>query len=565
MVSYILGAIFTVLWIIFTNYAIFKVKDIITAIENGTELLTPLLQMGLVLLAPIFLQPVALYFKSRIYSRVAGDIINALYRRVMSLDYKYHTDKETGKVVSLIMHTHEVPMLYFWEFEVFAMLELGAIVVPIVLLSTISPEIGILSTITIILLLPIYARLIKYGIRERSKLKEVEYKRNSAVIDGVTNYETVRIFARKSDEVNYVTSIVSENVKAIDKHQMSFRVLDFASYLGGLIIFGIGTYFIYINKANFSVGEVVVIVTYLLTISGKILTLVFTGRNILKNMPLVEDVYELLDRRSIIKEPTKPISIQSPKGGIEFKDVVFGYNKGQGVLNGISFKIKPGETIAFVGPSGGGKSTIARMLLRYFDVNRGKVLIDGVDVKKLGSENVNSLIGVVPQEPVLFNRSLKYNIGYGFSSDESELDKYMDKIIQAAKDAQIYSFIQTLPEGFNTTVGERGLKLSGGQKQRVAIARVLIKNPKIVIFDEATSMLDSESEGAIQEAFKELSKNATTLVIAHRLSTIKNVDRIFVVDNGVVAQVGSHSELLESKGLYHKLWSLQSEGFKGKV
>ncbi len=559
---YLMGLLFTLFWVVILNYAVFKIKDIINAIESGSDLLRPLFEMGLVLVAPLFIQPIALYFKSKAYSYVTGEILNTVYKRVMSLDYKYHTNKETGRVVSMIMNSQEIPMMFLWEFEIFAFEQLAAIVIPLIILSTISPEIALYSAITIIVLIPIYVILIKHGVNERGKLKEVEYKRNSAIIDGVTNYETVRIFARKQQEVHYLTKLVDANMVAIDKYQMSFRILDFASHLGGIIIFGIGGYFIYSQRNVLSVGEIVVIITYLLQLAGKILHLVFGGRHILKNLPVVEDIFELMDRRSTIKEPKVPRTIAQPKGEIEFDNVEFSYNKGIGVLDGISFKIKPGETVAFVGPSGGGKSTIARMILRYFDVKKGKVKIDGVNVKSLGTDNVNELIGVVPQEPVLFNRSLKYNIGYGFSANEEDLDRYMDKIIEAAKEAQIYDFIQTLPEGFETNVGERGLKLSGGQKQRVAIARVLIKNPKIVIFDEATSMLDSESEGAIQEAFKELSKNSTTIIIAHRLSTIKNVDRIFVIDKGTVIEEGSHAKLLKGNGTYSRLWKIQSEGFK---
>ncbi|HRI05894.1 MAG TPA: ABC transporter ATP-binding protein [Candidatus Dojkabacteria bacterium] len=560
---YIAGVTFGILLVAFSNYAVFKIKDIVNAIESGGDIVRPLVEMAIILIVPIIVQPISYFYKSYVYSIVTGDIINSLYKKVMSLDYAYHTNKETGRVVSLIMNSHEVPMLFLWNLEIFAFEQIASIAIPLILLGTISPELALYTGLFILVLLPLYGKLVKFGVKERNKLKEVEYKRNSAIIDGVTNYETVRIFARKKDEMHYLSGLVDENVKAIDRYQTSFRILDFASHIGGLAIFGIGAGFIYINRLTLSIGEIVVIVTYMLQLSRKILDVVFSSRTILKNLPLVEDIYSLMDRKSTINEPKRPKKIEKPRGKVKFDHVTFSYNKGKGngVLHDVSFNINAGETVAFVGPSGGGKSTIARLILRYFDVNKGKVLIDGVNVKALGTENVNSIIGVVPQEPVLFNRSLKYNIGYGFSADEDELDKYMDQIVDAAKKAQIYDFILSLPDGFDTVVGERGLKLSGGQKQRVAIARVIIKNPKIIIFDEATSMLDSESEEAIQKAFHELSRHATTVVIAHRLSTIKNADRIFVVDGGNIVESGNHKQLVQNGNLYAKLWRMQSEGF----
>ncbi|MDQ6985920.1 MAG: ATP-binding cassette domain-containing protein [Candidatus Dojkabacteria bacterium] len=227
--------------------------------------------------------------------------------------------------------------------------------------------------------------------------------------------------------------------------------------------------------------------------------------------------------------------------------------------------MKSEETIAFVGTSGGGKSTLTRLLMKYYDVWKGGIEIDGVNIKDLSNKDLREIIGLVPQEPVLFNRSVYYNVGYALD-DIHDLDNLGNKeiIIEACKKAKIHDFIMTLKDGYETKVGERGLKLSGGQKQRIAIARVLIKNPKVVIFDEATSMLDSESEKLIQEAFTVLSQNKTVIIIAHRLSTITHCDNIFVIENGSVAESGTHKELLSDSKIYKNLWDIQSGGFSKK-
>lgn len=546
----------------FNNYAIFRLKDLVNAIQTGGDIITPLIVIGIVISLPLLLEPATFMPKAYVYANVIGDIINQLYKRVMSLDYAFHTNKETGKVVSKIMNSDTAPLIFFWNFEYWVWESLFSLVIPIVIMFFISPEIAILIVSTLIVIAPLQSLAVKYNMKTRYALKDAEYSRNSAIIDGVTNYETVRTFARKKDEINYLTKLVAKNVAAVRTYQNSFRFIDFMSRLGGILIFAVGSIGLVYMRKELDAGSIVVVVTYLIQISNKVMSFVFTTREVFKNIPIIEDIYELMDSKSSIDEPDTPEEILHPKGRVEYRDVSFSYHKNIEAITKVNMDIKPGETVAFVGPSGGGKTTLVRLLLRYYDVSNGGVFIDGHDVKMLGTDNVNELIGVVPQEPILFNRTLKYNIGYALSPNEEELDSHMDEIIEVAKKAQIYDFIQSLPDGFDTMVGERGVKLSGGQKQRIAIARVILKNPKIVIFDEATSMLDSESEAAIQLAFKELSRDTTTLVIAHRLSTIKNVDKIFVIDKGCLVEQGDHEGLVKLGGLYATLWKLQSSGFK---
>jgi len=478
------------------------------------------------------------------------------------MDYEYHTKKETGKLISKVINSDWIPRVYFWNIEYWLFESLAAFVIPIVLISFISKEVAIIISLFVIISLPFFMKLLKINVDKRVVMKNDEYARNSAFVDGIGNYETVRLFAKKDQEINYIKKLLDRVFVSMQDYQNSFRIIDFMTRLIGVFMFSLSVGYIYLNRSNFDIGSIVVIITYSIQISNSLVGFVFKLRDMFKDIPLIADVFEILDTDKKVSEPGNPISIENPQGLVKFKDVSFCYQGDHTVLKEINFSINPGETVAFVGPSGGGKTTIARLIMRYYDPTKGVVSIDDISLADMGTENVNKIIGAVPQEPVLFNRSILYNIGYALSTDEEELKNRLDEVYEAAIKAQIHNFILTLPDGYNTMVGERGIKLSGGQKQRIAIARVLLKNPKVVIFDEATSMLDSESESAIQKAFRELSKDTTTVVIAHRLSTIKNVDKIYVVDKGTIVEEGRHEDLIKMpNGIYNHLWNLQSSGF----
>lgn len=564
--KYILAWIFVIILLTLNNISILAIGKVIDSVEGGTREVALIIGLiALILALPIIFEPIAFYFKTRVFASTVNRVTADVYNHVLSLDYNYHANKQTGKIISMIINSQDVVSMFLWQLEWFVIENLAALVIPIILIAFISPEISVVIAIILLLFIPIVISTLKLNVRTRKVLKNSDYERNTAIVDGMSNFETVRSFGTETRETAVLKERLNTSEKAMNKYQNTFRIIDFLSRVFGVLLFvsGAGIALYYYDKSLMTIGAVVVVVSYLIQMTGRLMNSVFSFRDVMKNLPVAEDFYELMDASYEIHEDEMPISLNTPQGKISFKNVTFNYENNPTLLSNLSFDIEARQNIALVGPSGGGKSTITRLLMRYYDVNSGSVSIDGVDVRKLSLDSLRDMIGIVPQEPVMFNRSILYNVGYALEniSDDSEEDK--DIIVQACKRAHIHEFIESLPDGYKTFVGERGVKLSGGQKQRLAIARILIKDPKIVIFDEATSMLDSESERAIQKAFRELSKEKTTIIIAHRLSTIIHCDNILVIDKGKVVESGRHDELVKAGNVYAKLWEIQSGGFVG--
>jgi ATP-binding cassette subfamily B protein len=336
----------------------------------------------------------------------------------------------------------------------------------------------------------------------------------------------------------------------------SFTTMTALNFVQGAVI-AIGVTIILIQASqgvvdqNLSLGDLIMIQALLLQLFMPLGSLGIIYRQIKHNFIDMNNMFDLLERTSEVQDVNHAPDLDIAHGRIEFNHVSFAYKGKEAVLNDISFSIEPGQKVAIVGSSGSGKSTLAKLLFRFYDVSSGEILIDGQNIKLLNQSSVQSAIGVVPQDTVMFNESIYYNIAYGKPNATD------DEIKRAAKLSFIESFIDQLPQGYDTVVGERGLKLSGGEKQRLAIARVLLKNPPILIFDEATSALDSYSEKMVQKALMSLSSEHTTLVIAHRLSTIVDADKIIVLGNGTIEESGTHTQLLNSGGLYASLWHMQ--------
>ncbi len=389
----------------------------------------------------------------------------------------------------------------------------------------------------------------------RREMNDSDTEANSKAIDSLLNFETVKYFGNEKMEAERFDASMAGYESAATRTWTSLAWLN----LGQSVILGIGMAICMALSARAvlageqDIGDFVLINALLMQISIPLNFIGFLYREIRQGLADIEAMFELLLVPAEIRDKADAAPLKAVEGKIAFRDVRFHYDPDRPILKGIDFEVPAGRTIAIVGPSGAGKSTISRLLFRFYDVTGGSVKIDGQDVRDVTQESVRLAIGMVPQDTVLFNDTIAYNIRYGRPGASEE------DVREAARMAQIHDFIEGLPKGYDTEVGERGLKLSGGEKQRVAIARTILKSPPILILDEATSALDTHTEREIQSALDEVSQNRTTLVIAHRLSTVVNADQIIVLEAGGIAERGTHLELLDRNGLYASMWARQRE------
>jgi ATP-binding cassette subfamily B protein len=387
----------------------------------------------------------------------------------------------------------------------------------------------------------------------RQEMNKHESNANNIAMDSLINYETVKYFGNEELEKKRTDENLSMWEDYGVKAQTSMSLLNF----GQSLIIAIGVTLIMFFAANqvvegiMTIGDLVLVNAFLLQLFIPLGFLGVIYRQIRYNLTDMDHLVTLLEQTPEIRDDDNAPALDVTQGEVRFENVSFAYNADRPILHDVNFTIEPGKKLAVVGPSGAGKSTLARLLFRFYDVSSGAIRIDGQNIKHCSQTSVRQNIGIVPQDTVLFNESIFYNLQYANPAASKE------QIIAAAKTANIHNFIEQLPLGYDTLVGERGLKLSGGEKQRVAIARVILKNPKVLIFDEATSALDTQSEQVILSALKQAAKNHTTLVIAHRLSTIIDADTILVLDNGRVVEQGTHQKLLAHNGLYARTWLMQ--------
>jgi ABC-type transport system involved in Fe-S cluster assembly, permease and ATPase components len=394
-----------------------------------------------------------------------------------------------------------------------------------------------------------------WRISIRRAMNDSDTDANTKAIDSLLNFETVKYFGNEDMEARRFDASMQRYERAATQVWTSLGWLN----TGQGVIFGLGMMVMMIMSAmavqrgEQTLGDFVFINAMLMQLSIPLNFIGFVYREIRQGLADIEQMFDLLDVEAEVKDApdAKPLTVT--RGVIRFEDVHFAYDPARPILKGISFEVPAGHTIAIVGPSGAGKSTISRLLYRFYDIQGGRILIDGQDIREVTQKSLRAAIGMVPQDTVLFNDTIAYNIRYG-RPEASD-----DEIRAAADLAQIGAFIRDLPEGFSTMVGERGLKLSGGEKQRVAIARTILKAPPILILDEATSALDTGTEREIQASLDYVSEGRTTLVIAHRLSTVINADEIIVLKDGVIAERGTHAGLLDQGGLYAAMWNRQRE------
>ena len=394
----------------------------------------------------------------------------------------------------------------------------------------------------------------------RRVMNDSDSDAQSKAVDSLLNYETVKYFGNEVHEAQRYDESLARYERAAVRNQVTLNMLN----LGQAVIIAIGLAVVMLMAAQgvlqgtMSVGRFVLVNTYLMQLYQPLNMLGFVYREIKQGLVDMEQMFRLLQIAPEIADRPDATALTAhlgdrPAGEVRFEGVHFGYRPDREILKGVDFTIPPGGKLAIVGPTGAGKSTISRLLFRFYDTTSGRVMVDGQDIRDVTQESLRAAVGVVPQDTVLFNDTIRYNIAYGRpGATQAEIEA-------AARAAQVHDFVLRLPEGYDTRVGERGLKLSGGEKQRVAIARTILKDPRILLLDEATSALDSRTEQDIQLALRAVSRHRTTLVIAHRLSTVVDADEIIVLDDGRVVERGTHAQLLAKGGMFARMWALQAE------
>ena len=474
---------------------------------------------------------------------------------LQDLDFAFHTTKKSGELISKIKRGDNafsnIDMDVNGEFAD----DLVRLIIAAFAFYLVSPKLIYIFFTAIFFMAITSIYLIKKNMVNRVEFNKEEDKVSQLIADNLINYETVKYFANEKREINNLKKTFKKWERSLWRFMSSFRKMNISvsliSSLAIISMFGFLTGDI-VNK-KITVGDFVLVFTFISQVFPSIEKLMFRFRSITRNYTDLKDYFGILDYPLTVKDVANPASFSCDKGEVVFEKISFSYPGGQEAVKNISVIMPSGMSSALVGRSGSGKTTMTKLLMRVYDPSSGKILIDGCDVSQIKKEDLRRAIGIVPQEPILFNNTIGYNIGYPLENATDE------NIKEAAKLANLHDFISTLEKGYDTVVGERGVKLSGGQKQRLAIARVFLLNPKIIIFDEATSHLDSESERLIQDSLEKLSKGKTLIIIAHRISTIMRADKIIVLDNGNILEEGLHDELIsKSGGIYKKLWELQT-------
>jgi ATP-binding cassette subfamily B protein len=483
-------------------------------------------------------------------SRLAQDVFHRLHQ----LSLRFHISRRTGEVTKIIERGTKTidTMLYFLLFNI-APTAITLVVMAAVFWTMFGWELVAGTAATVAAYIWITRTLTEWRVQLRRDMNQLDGKALHRAVDSLLNYETVKYFGAERREQQRYAEAADAYAEAAIKTDNSLAWLNMAqalvtnALLAGAMAFTVWGW----SEGRFTPGDLVLINTYLLQLFRPLDMLGFVYRTIRQGLVDMGEMFALIDTPVEVRDVPGAPALVVRRPTIAFENVTFGYERQRPILKDLSFELPAGSRTAIVGPSGAGKSTIARLLFRFYDPQEGRVLIDQQDIALVQQETVRASIGIVPQDTVLFNDTLGYNISYGREGTDDE------GIRAAARDAAILPFIESLPDGFGTQVGERGLKLSGGEKQRIAIARTLVKNPPILLLDEATSALDSRTEQEILATLRRVSANRTTLAIAHRLSTIADADRILVLDEGQLVETGTHHELLRASGLYAEMWARQ--------
>lgn len=495
-----------------------------------------------------------------VFARVGQRALRMLaletFTHIHRLSMRYHITRKTGGL-SRIIERGVKGVDFLLRFMLFSVgpLILELLLVSLVLLWLLDIRYMAVVLVTIAIYVWFTFKVTEWRVRLRREMNEQDTDANQKAIDSLLNFETVKYFGAESREAARYDSSMEAYEGAAIKTATSLAMLNFGQSLiitSGLVAVMVMAAF-GVQAGTITVGDFVMVNAYMIQITMPLNFLGTVYREIRQALVDMGEMFDLLEQPQEVSDKPGVPDLKVSHGAVQFDTVKFGYDPARPILKGVSLNVRSGENVALVGPSGSGKSTIGRLLFRFYDVTDGAVRIDGQDVRDVTQDSLHDAIGVVPQDTVLFNDTIRYNIAYGRANATE------DDITAAARAAQIHDFIVSLPEGYDTMVGERGLKLSGGEKQRVGIARTLLKNPPILILDEATSALDSETEASIQGALKLAGEGRTVITIAHRLSTIADADRIVVLENGQVVEEGTHDSLLASHGRYATLWNRQMQ------
>ena len=494
-----------------------------------------------------------------IFERVGQDATRHLaehvFQRLHSLSLRFHLDRRTGAVAKVIERgTKSIDtMLYFLLFNIApTVLELAA--VSVFFYFAFGWELVVATWVMVVAYIAFTRAVTDWRAKLREQMNDMDTGAAAKAVDSLLNYETVKYFNAEARETARYAFAAQSYANAAVKSENSLAWLNVGqSFITNLMMAGAMGYVVWgWSQGRFTTGDVVLVNTWLSQLFRPLDLLGMVYRTIRQGLIDMAAMFALVDTKAEVVDVPGALPLVVGSGEVRFEGVRFGYEPSREILHGIDFTVPAGKTLAVVGPSGAGKSTLARLLFRFYDTTGGRILIDGQDIAKVQQASLRAEIGIVPQDTVLFNDTIGYNIAYGRDgADQAQVE-------DAARGAAIHSFIASTPDQYATKVGERGLKLSGGEKQRVAIARTLLKNPPILILDEATSALDSRTEAEIQATLKAIAERRTTIVIAHRLSTVVDADEIVVLDAGLVAERGTHAALLAKDGLYAEMWARQA-------
>ena len=554
--------IFALIFLIIAKLATVAVpillKDIVDSLNNENSLL--ILPLGLLIAYGLLRLTTAFFNELRdiLFAKVRYHAVYEISVKVLThlhkMSLRFHLERQTGSIIrDLERGTQSLSSLINYMVFIILPTIIEVLLVGAILITIYNINFALITFSTIVVYIIFTLKVTNWRMNFRHDMNRFDSESNSIAVDSLLNYETVKYFNNEKLEITRFSNILFKWENSAMQSIKTMSLLNF----GQALIITIGVTLIMIEASSgvidstLTLGDLVLVNALMLQLFAPLNTLGIVYRQIIYALADMDMLVKLLEKDIEITDDKNANDLIVTAGDIKFNKVSFSYNNNRKILKSVSLDIPSGKKVAIVGPSGAGKSTVGRLLFRFYDSTEGNILIDNQDIVRCTQNSLRNNIAVVPQDTVLFNESIYFNIKYANNNANK------DDVIKAASVANIHHFIDSLPDKYDTLVGERGLKLSGGEKQRVAIARAVLKNPKIILFDEATSSLDSESENKILHSMKEISKNITSLIIAHRLSTIKDADNIYVLNEGEVIESGNHDYLLNLKGMYSQMWNFQ--------